>query len=111
MQPIWCHWEEFGKGYAEEASITYPQSGERFVGRENILGLVGLLPPRPGSPSTRFIPGGELVVVDVGVDYGSGPAWKACFLYGLTDGLIRWEVAYFSAPFEAAEWRGSFREK
>ena len=96
--------------YMPDAVITFPQSGERIVGRDNILGMQKAFPTPPRYSGSRIRSAGDLVVAEVEVDYGEGPPWKAILIYAMEGGHVASETAYFAAPFEAAEWRAPFRE-
>jgi hypothetical protein len=86
-----------------------PQSGERFVGRTNILGMLKSLPSEPRI-SWRSIRGGPRVWVAEGiVDYGEGPV----HLIGVAefeDGLMVEADYYFAYAFEAPDYRRPFTE-
>lgn len=103
-------WSEFAGGYADDAVLVYPQSGERFVGRDNIRGLVEAFPSPPTFAVTDVRSADGLVVVQADVDYGQGDPWKGVFLYTVTAGRVTAETAYFAGPFEPAGWRAPFRE-
>ncbi len=92
---------------AEHAVEGRPQSGERFVGRENIVGMLHALPSEP-SISWRSIRGGGRVWVAEGiVDYGEGPV-NLIGIAEVEDGAIVKADYYFADPFEPAEWRAPF---
>jgi hypothetical protein len=84
-----------------------PQSGERFPGRTNILGMLRSLPSEP-QISWRSIRGGPRVWVAEGiVEYGDGPV----HLIGIAefeDGQMVEADYYFANPFEAPEYRRPF---
>lgn len=94
---------------ADDAVEGRPQSGERFVGRANIMGMLGALPSEPRI-SWRSIRGGPRVWVAAGiVEYGEGPV----HLIGVArfeDGKMVEADYYFADPFEPAEWRAPFVE-
>ena len=50
-------WDDFAAAYREDATIEYPQSGERIVGHENILGLVARRPNDDGVSPALCAPG------------------------------------------------------
>jgi SnoaL-like domain len=95
---------------ADDAVEGRPQSGERFVGRENIMSMLHALPSVP-TISWRTIRGGDSGWVAEGiVDYGEGPV----HLIGVAefeDGLMVEADFYFAYPFEPADWRAPFAEK
>jgi hypothetical protein len=95
---------------ADDAVEGRPQSGERFVGRANIMGMLGALPSEP-QISWRSVRGGPRVWVAEGiVEYGEGPV----HLIGVAefnDGKMIEADFYFAYPFEPAEWRAPFVER
>lgn len=101
-------WDDFVSAYTEDAVISYPQSGERIVGRRDILGMVEAFPSPPTFSITALHGGDDLVVARVDIDYGEGPHWKGAFLYFLDENSVGLEIAYFGAPFEPAAWRAPF---
>lgn len=101
---------DFAGCYTTDAVITYPQSGERIMGRDNILARVQAFPTPPRFTVTNLESAGHLVVAEADVDYGQGPPWKGAFIYTMTGGKVTFETAYFAAPFDAADWRAPFRE-
>jgi hypothetical protein len=94
---------------ADEAVEGRPQSGERFVGRANIMGMLGALPSEP-TISWRSIRGGRGVWVAEGtVEYGEGPVGLIS-VAEFEDGKMVRADYYFADPFEPAEWRAPFVE-
>ena len=95
--------------YADDAVVVYPQSGEMFVGRDDIRGMMEAFPSPPRFEITNMRSAGDLVVVSADVDYGEGPPWKGALIYALEGDEVTAETAYFAAPFDAPEWRAPFR--
>jgi hypothetical protein len=94
---------------AEDAVDRRPQSGERFVGRAKILGMLGAIPSIPAI-EWRTIRGGERVWVAEGtVDYGEGPV-NFVGLAEVAEGRVVASDFYFADPFEPADWRAPFAE-
>ena len=94
---------------ADDAVDGRPQSGERFVGRANILGMFRSLPSEPRI-SWRSIRGGPSVWVAEGiVDYGEGPV-HLVGVAELQDGRVVRSDYYFADPFEPPEYRAPFAE-
>jgi hypothetical protein len=102
--------ETAGSLVAEDAVEGRPQSGERFVGRANVMGMLRALPSEPRI-SWRTVRGGPRVWVAEGiVDYGEGPV----HLIGIAEfegGKMVEADYYFADPFEPAEWRRPFAER
>ena len=97
----WERWdlETVGSLIAENAVDERPQSGERFVGPSNIMGMYAEV---PGPPRIRWrsILGGPSAWVAEGiVDYGEGPV-NIVGIVELTDGKVNKARFYFADPFE-----------
>jgi hypothetical protein len=108
----------------------YPQSGERFVGREKRAEMLRSWPQLDEvTPAMPTVVGSEdrwvlmptfspLRVIGTGdeytgvgsVTYPNGEVWHLVQLIKLRDGKIGHITSYFAAPFEAPEWRAPFRE-
>jgi hypothetical protein len=94
---------------AEDAIEGRPQSGERFVGRANVMGMLGALPREP-EIRWRSIRGGSRVWVAEGiVDYGEGRV-HLIGIAELDQGQVVKSDYYFADPFEPADWRVPFAE-
>lgn len=95
---------------ADDAVEGRPQSGERFVGRANIMGMLRSLPSEP-QISWRSIRGGPRVWAAEGiVEYGEGPV-HLIGIVELEDGKMVRSDYYFADAFEPAEWRAPFAER
>ena len=110
----------------------YPQSGERFVGIDNILAVFenypGGLDPDVDMASLRvahkdgswaMAPNFTLVEVSGGGDtftsavkarYPDGTDWYVISMVELVDGLMAKATMFFAPLFEAPEWRKPFAE-
>ena len=105
----WERWDldTVGSLVADDAVDERPQSGERFVGRRNIMGMYAEV---PGPPRIvwRSIRGGASVWVAEGiVDYGEGPV-NIVGVVELADAKVKKARFYFADPFdppaERARW-------
>jgi len=102
----WERWDldTVGSLVAEDAVDTRPQSGERFVGRDRIMGMYREV-PGPPRITWRSVRGGPQVWVAEGtVEYGEGPV-NIVGIVELADGLVRHAAYYFAEPFEPPESR------
>ena len=102
----WERWdlEAVGSLYAEDAVDTRPQSGERFVGRDRILGMYREV-PGPPRISWRSVRGGPVLWVGEGtVEYGEGPV-NIIGIMEMGGGLVRRAAYYFAEPFDPPEDR------
>lgn len=98
-----------GSLIAENAVDGRPQSGERFVGRVNILGMLRSLPSQP-EITWRSIRGGPRVWAAEGiVEYGDGPVHLIGIVEFESGAMVRADY-YFADPFDAPDYRAPFRE-
>jgi hypothetical protein len=108
------HWaaSERGDGateqtiYAADAILDYPQSGERFTGRE------GIQSQRDGNPADRHFAlrrirgGGDLWVSEVTITYDGAPSYSVSIME-FVDGQVAHETQYFADPFPAPASRAA----
>jgi hypothetical protein len=90
--------------------MEWPQSGERFVGRENALGAMRAqerMPAMGGEP--RIVGSGDVWVVMVPLLYGD-ETYHYVAVLELADGLVRRGTGFWGAPFPAEASRGAFAE-
>jgi len=98
--------------YAEDAVQEWPQSGERIVGRDNIMAINENYPGMPKATLRRTETQGDLVVTESTLDYGgSAGVYHAVSILRLRDGRIARETDYFGAPFPAPDWRAQWVER
>lgn len=112
--------EEFGRLQyemsAEDAVNEFPQSGERFRGRDNIAamyaGYSGNTGTKPTAKLRRVLKPGDAWVIEGTIDYGDGVPVSAVSIIELgPDGKIVRETDYFANPFPAPDWRKPYREE
>ena len=97
----WERWdlETVGSLLAEDAVDTRPQSGERFVGRANIMRMYREV-PGPPQISWRTVRGGQDVWVAQGiVEYGEGPVHIVGVVELAGDKVVKADF-YFAEPFD-----------
>jgi limonene-1,2-epoxide hydrolase len=95
----------------EDVVMEWPQSGERFVGRDNALAAVEAQQEAPtpaGEP--RIIGAGDASVVMMPLRYGE-EIHHYVGVFEVDGGRIRRTTEYFGAPFAAQEYRAQFAEK
>jgi ketosteroid isomerase-like protein len=113
-----------------DAVLEYPQSGERFVGIQNIRAQFENYPGglTPGTTDLQEIVGGTtyaltpnytVIAVEgsgdsraavVRVRYPDQSQWFAINLCELRDGKITRSRTFFAQDFDAPEWRAPYRE-
>lgn len=107
---------DFIEEYAAEDFVEeYPQSGERFRGRDTIKEMNEQYEEATSTnPSMRLrsIRGsGDLAVIEATIDYGDGTPVSYVGVAELGDGKVRRLTDYFGNPFEAPAWRSQYAEK
>ena len=91
--------------------MEWPQSGERFRGRENVLGAMGAVEVKPqvaGSP--RLIGSGQTWVLMVPLRYGED-LFQYVAVLELEEGRIRRATGYWGAAFPAQASRAAFLDR
>ena len=107
----WERWDldTVGSLVADDAVDERPQSGERFVGRSNIMGMYAEV---PGPPRIRWrsIVGGPSVWVAEGlVDYGEGLV-NIVGIVELADAKVKKARFYFADPFDPPAQRARWSD-
>jgi len=98
--------------YTEDAVQEWPQSGERIVGRDNIMAVNENYPGMPNATQRRTIAGGDLLIAEVTLNYpGDVGTYHSISIFELRDGKVARETDYFGAPFEAPAWRAQWVER
>jgi ketosteroid isomerase-like protein len=103
--------ELFDALFHEDSVLEYPQSGERIVGGESRRAVYGAFPTLPRVAPRRIVADGDLAVLEATLDYGDGAEWRAILVFELRDGRVAKETAYWSQPFEPADWRARWVER
>jgi SnoaL-like domain len=94
-----------------DITMEWPQSGERFRGRENAIAAITATEEKPelaGEPTV--IGQGNLWVVRMALRYGP-EIFQYAGIFELEDGLVRRTTEYFAAPFPAPEARAPYVER
>lgn len=97
--------------FHEDATMDWPQSGERVVGAENRQAIYKSFPQLPKITPRRMLSAGNLVVAEALLEYGEAAKYQTLFIFEFRDGKIEKETAYWSEPFVAPEWRAKWVEK
>ena len=111
------HWEASERGdidtehaiYAADATLDYPQSGERFRGRSRIQAQRGGHPAERHFTIRRILGAGELWVSECVITYDGVPTYSVSIME-IADGLVKHETQYFADPFDAAPGRAALAE-
>jgi hypothetical protein len=111
--------QAFGKAQYELASEDfvqeYPQSGERFRGRDKIFEMNSSYSSQTGTSPTaklrRILKPGQAWVIESTIDYGDGTPVSAISIVEMgPDGKAIRQTDYFANPFEAPAWRAAYAE-
>ncbi|MFJ7216599.1 nuclear transport factor 2 family protein [Amycolatopsis sp. NPDC098790] len=95
--------------YAAGAILDYPQSGERFRGRETIRAQRGGHPAERHFTIRRIQGRGDLWVSECVITYDGVPT-RTVSIMEFADGLVVHETQYFADPFPAAPSRAALAE-
>jgi hypothetical protein len=91
--------------YAEDAVLEFPQSGERFVGLENIKTWRAQYPADVRYRVRRMTGSGDLWVTELLVSYDERPWTMGVSVVTFRGDEIVREVIYVTEPWDAAAWR------
>lgn len=94
----------------DDLVMEWPQSGERFVGREKALAAFTATEEKPdiaGEP--QLVGGDDLWVIRMPVRYGED-IYHYVGVFELESGVIRRSAEYFGAPFPANPARAAYAE-
>jgi ketosteroid isomerase-like protein len=122
-------WAALSECVHDDAVFEYPQSGERFVGIDNIRRQFENYPGlEPGSTSLEEVIGGTTyalspmyTIVEVAgsgnrgtaimrARYPDGSHWFALNTYELRGDRIARSRTFFAPEFDAPDWRAPYRE-
>jgi len=96
---------DFATYVTEDVVEIYPQSGERFEGRDRQRAFHEAFPSPPTFTIRRVQRSGDLAVAEVDENYPDGSVWRDVWIFELRDGLVASMTGYFGEPFAAPEWR------
>jgi ketosteroid isomerase-like protein len=97
--------------FTEDVVMEWPQSGERIRGDRNRREIYSRFPALPKVTPRRVTGGGATWVLEANLDYGDGDPYLAVFVFELRRGKIAKEIAYWSKPFPAPDWRAPWVER
>jgi SnoaL-like domain len=90
--------------------MAWPQSGERFLGRDNAMAALLATEEKPelaGEP--RIVGDGSTWVLTMPLRYGAD-IYHYAGIFELEDGVIRRSTEFFGAPFPAQPARAPYAE-
>jgi SnoaL-like domain len=96
--------------YHEDAVLEFPQSGERFVGVENLREWRSDYPASTTVEFGEVRGAGDIWVVELTIGYDGGtPSFGVSILELRGDRIAR-ETIYVAEGWDAPEWRARWRE-
>ena len=95
--------------YEADAVLEFPQSGERFVGAENLREWRSNYPASTTFEFREIRGRDDFWVVEVSVTYDGGPPNFGVSILELRGDKIARETIYVGEGFEAPEWRARWR--
>jgi len=97
--------------FTDDVIMEWPQSGERVRGNANRREIYNRFPALPRVTPRQLTASGDLCVLEATLDYGDGDPYLAVFTFRLREGRIAKEIAYWSKPFPAPDWRAPWVER
>ena len=113
-----AHWHASAVGdtnaehdiYADDAICDYPQSGERFHGRRNVLESRTQNPTKRRFEVKRTLGSGNLWTIEYVLFYDGRPVPTVSIMEFRDEKVVR-EIQYYADPFEAPAWRAKWRDE
>ncbi|MEU9449470.1 nuclear transport factor 2 family protein [Streptomyces sp. NPDC048277] len=111
------HWRASERGdieaehavYAVDAILDYPQSGERFRGREAIAAQRGGHPADRHFTVQRITGHANVWVSECVITYDGVPSYSVSVME-FTGRHVAHETQYFAGPFDPPAWRAALAE-
>jgi hypothetical protein len=95
--------------YHDDAVLEFPQSGERFVGVENLREWRSNYPAETAVDFREIRGSGDLWVAEISISYDEGPRNFGLSILEFRDDKIARETIYVAEGWEAPEWRAQWR--
>jgi hypothetical protein len=96
--------------YLDDATLEYPQSGERIRGRHNIQASRVAQPNAKRFHVRRIVGSGDLWVTEFTLTYDGRPAYTVSVME-FVNGKVARETQYFGDPFEPGPSRAQLVER
>lgn len=94
--------------YHEDATLEFPQSGERFVGRDTFREWREQYPSPTQFRLRRLMGGGTFWWAELLVSYEGAPPMFGVGLYAFRGTKVAREIVYVMEGWEAPEWRAAW---
>jgi SnoaL-like domain len=97
--------------YHDDAVLEFPQSGERFDGRDRFTEWRSMYPAEVSFDVQRVTIRGDLAVVELTARYDDGPLMFGVSLMEFRGDRIARERIYVAEGWDPPEWRAPFRSE
>ena len=94
--------------YHDDAVLEFPQSGERYEGRDVFTAWRGIYPAEIAFTVLRVTIRDDLAVVELSASYDGGPTMYGIGLMEFVDDKIARERIYLGEGWEPPEWRAQW---
>jgi SnoaL-like domain len=94
--------------YHDDAILEFPQSGERFVGKDSFLTWRKRYPAKVDYRLRRITGHDDRWVIELLASYNGSPPMLGVSIIRFRDGRIARESIYVMAGFDAASWRSEW---
>jgi hypothetical protein len=101
--------EAEGELYRDDVELEYPQSGECFHGRGNVIRSRTENPARRRFEVRRTLGSGDLWIIEYVIFYDDNPI-PTVSIMEFREGKVAREIQYFADGFEAPAWRAKWRD-
>ena len=95
--------------YRDDAILEFPQSGERFVGVENLREWRSSYPASTAIEFREIRGRDDLWIAEISIRYEDGPWNFGVSILELRDDKIARESIYVTEAWEPPEWRAQWR--
>ena len=95
--------------YHDDAVLEFPQSGERFVGVENLRDWRSNYPASTTVEFREIRGQDDLWIAEISISYDQGAASFGVSILELRDDKIARETIYVAEGWQAPEWRAQWR--
>jgi hypothetical protein len=95
--------------YHDDAVLEFPQSGERFVGVENMREWRSSYPASTAVEFREIRGGDDFWVAEISISYDGGPWSFGVSILEFRDDKIARESIYVAEGWEPPDWRAQWR--
>ena len=95
--------------YTEDAVLEFPQSGERFVGVDNLRDWRSNYPVETSFEFREVRGRDDVWITELSLSYDDGPSNFGVAIHELRGDKIARETIYVAEGFEPPEWRAQWR--